>query len=382
VPIPTVPDVDAIAAIPDPVLRNLRITHCYHELARAVAQRVAPGANWCTFATWASRQAGQTIRGEDFARAADSVFGTPEVRALLERAIALADRRVMASAVAPLVTEVRRIIDPAAALRRSAAAVAAGNLKVFHEIAREFARWLATAAAAGPPDQAATSAFCAALRPGEPPEGQRLLGEAFAAYGDACHAQEPDARAERLLLANLLVGFHEQTRLQPEIASALNAAIDEETRGRLLALFLPGPWLRVRASVARMIGRPLPLDRAIDDLLAAVRRELRLVLTHALMTLRVPGAVLRLGSDVPGGFPAELRRVDHPSLRALLARVDPTPDSAVGSGARDWANLAQRMHFITDFFRTWHARAELFEAPFAPAQVDEMLAGRVPHGGL
>ena len=74
--VPTVSDVDTIGAIGDPVIRNLRITQCYHELARAVAERVAPGANWCTFAIWASRQAGQTIRGEDFAHAAEDILGS------------------------------------------------------------------------------------------------------------------------------------------------------------------------------------------------------------------------------------------------------------------------------------------------------------------
>ena len=65
--IPTTVDVDRIAALSEPVIRNLQITQCYHELAAAMAARVS-GANWCTFATWASRQAGQTIRQEDFAR--------------------------------------------------------------------------------------------------------------------------------------------------------------------------------------------------------------------------------------------------------------------------------------------------------------------------
>ena len=54
-----------IAAIRNPVIRNLEITHAYSLLAAAVAARSGQGANWCTFATWASRQAGRTIRGED-----------------------------------------------------------------------------------------------------------------------------------------------------------------------------------------------------------------------------------------------------------------------------------------------------------------------------
>ena len=382
-PDPTVGDIDAIAATADPVVRNLRITQCYHELAAAVAARVSPGANWCTFATWASRQAGQTIRGEDGARAADAVFGSPTVRVLLERVVDAARREVHDSPVETVAAGVRRILDPEPALRRAAAAVAAGNLKVFDEIAREFARWLATAARDGPPDPAATAAYCAGLRPGEPPLGQRLLRDAFAAYGEACRVTDADTRAERLLLANLLVGFHEQNRLQPDIARALDAAIDErDAHDTLLALVLPGWWRRLRVRLQRQVGRPLPLDTAIDALLRAVRNELRVVLTHALMTLRLPGTVLRLGSDVPGAFPAELARVESQPLRALLGRVDPTPDTTQGSGARDWADLAQRMHFIADFFRAWHARPELMQPPFSVVQVVQIAAGRVPGGDL
>ena len=60
-----VEEVRAICRIENSLIRNLRITECYHRLSTAIAQRVGPGANWCTFATWASRQAGCTIRGED-----------------------------------------------------------------------------------------------------------------------------------------------------------------------------------------------------------------------------------------------------------------------------------------------------------------------------
>lgn len=74
--IPTIADVEAIAAIVDPVIRNLRITQCYHELSAVHAGRCSPGANWCTFATWASRQAGQTIRKEDLVRTIARLTGS------------------------------------------------------------------------------------------------------------------------------------------------------------------------------------------------------------------------------------------------------------------------------------------------------------------
>src|SRR5262245_54167180 len=74
-PSPTSPltdEVMQIAAIADPVLRNLRITECYYRLSMAMARRTGQRANWCTFATWASKQAGQTIRGEDILDKLDS----------------------------------------------------------------------------------------------------------------------------------------------------------------------------------------------------------------------------------------------------------------------------------------------------------------------
>ena len=58
-------EVQRIAAIRSPILRNLQITYAYSLLAAEITARSGQGANWCTFATWASRQAGRTIRGED-----------------------------------------------------------------------------------------------------------------------------------------------------------------------------------------------------------------------------------------------------------------------------------------------------------------------------
>jgi hypothetical protein len=62
---PTVEEVRRITAISNPVIRNLEITYCYARLSAAMVRRTGPCANWCTYATWASRQAGRTIRGED-----------------------------------------------------------------------------------------------------------------------------------------------------------------------------------------------------------------------------------------------------------------------------------------------------------------------------
>ena len=62
-------EVARIAALPDPAMRNQQITASYWELSCEMKRRLACHANWCTFATWASRQAGVTIRHQDLADA-------------------------------------------------------------------------------------------------------------------------------------------------------------------------------------------------------------------------------------------------------------------------------------------------------------------------
>ena len=66
---PSPSEIDAIAALAEPIFRNLKITLAYSHVSQAFAAWCPGGANWCTFATWASRQAGCTIRKEDLARA-------------------------------------------------------------------------------------------------------------------------------------------------------------------------------------------------------------------------------------------------------------------------------------------------------------------------
>jgi hypothetical protein len=71
---PTVDEVDRIAHLNDPIVRNLQITQCYYEISPSTARITNFSANWCTFAIWASKQAGQTIRQEDLVRAFEERF--------------------------------------------------------------------------------------------------------------------------------------------------------------------------------------------------------------------------------------------------------------------------------------------------------------------
>src|SRR6185436_9966532 len=57
---------DIIGIKGNPVLRNLLITQCYHDLSTGLAELLSGGnANWCTFATWASKTAGCFVRKDE-----------------------------------------------------------------------------------------------------------------------------------------------------------------------------------------------------------------------------------------------------------------------------------------------------------------------------
>jgi hypothetical protein len=376
-------DVDRVAAIADPVIRNLRITQAYHELSAATAARLGQVANWCTFATWASKQAGRTIRKEDLQRSLEAAFRSSPTAALAATEVTTQASRFGASIpVSESLASVWSVVDPTAALDRASAAVARGNLRVFEEIGREFARFDVECGPDATTDADTLARFVERLRPGEPPNGQRYLRQAFARYHRARFEVDPETRAQLVLLANLEIGFHEQTRLQPEIAEALDAVLVDPGAVRDLvvkALFPDVEWLvRLRLLIARLIGRRTLLDVAIDALVVEEQRLVRRILTRHLMSIELGTVRLQLGEDLAGGFPPSLRKIVLPELRDLLDRIDPTRDSPRESGAVDWADLGDRVHFITEMFRSFQESAFLFEPPFTPAQLERLDAGERP----
>jgi hypothetical protein len=151
---------------------------------------------------------------------------------------------------------------------------------------------------------------------------------------------------QSLLLANLEIGLHEQTRLQPEIREALDAPYRT-------ALPIIGP----------------------QKLASKLAREL---ITANLMVLTLPGRVLALGANLPDPLPDAA----DPELMALIARFEPPPGSVDDCGAHDWSELQQRMHYISHLFRAFASAPALAGAPFTDAQIETILAGSIPDGEL
>lgn len=386
--IPIVEEVERIAVMRNPVLRNLQITQCYHELSSAVAARTGPHANWCTFATWASKQAGQSIRKEDLQRAIERALAESQpVNRAIDDVTMAAKPAAGARAIASTRRNVLDALNPFAAIERVSQSVARGNQKVFAEIGREFARFIAQCLSDATFDELHIAQFCAGLREGDPPDGQRYLRQAFTRCYRALFVPGKKARTELLLHANLEIGLHEQTRLQPEIQAAMEAATppgDAQARSVLVALYPSRGEIAFKNYKARSIDmRATPLDAALDDLLKAVRRQMRLFLTEHMMTLWIPSnTALRLGEDLSVQFPASLRRITNADLKVLLKMIDPTPNSRRESGALDWADLSDRLHFIADFFRCYQESPAMLQPPFTDEQAAALRAGRVPEGRL
>ena len=353
-------EVRRIAAIENPVIRNLEITYCYSRLAAAFAERTGKGANWCTYATWASRQAGETIRGEDLRENLER--GLWHGRWLLHPAATLG-RRLLKRGLFQPKTRLGRLTaelhTPFDAFGRASDSVARGNLKVFAEIGLVFARYL----------------------DGEPLHEQGLLAQAFAHYDRMQAESDPQRRGELALLANLEIGLHEQTRLQPQILEALDAAsATQEDLGRrvLGALFPSAPsWWRILNGPAT--AAVALAARAIQRASSKVARE---VITDSMMVLALPGRVLALGTNLADPYPHELADPADPELKELLARFEPVTPELDDCGARDWSDLHQRMHYIVHLFRAFQPNEQLADPPFTPEQVASFGRGVVPAGDL
>jgi hypothetical protein len=364
---PTAATVREIAAIADHAARNHAITTAYFSLSTELRRRLPGAANWCTFATWASRQAGVTIRHEDLLEALrNRLRASAEVSGAIARIQTLLPHRRI-----DLVQLVTSRIGEIGPLRRASEAVGAGNRKVFGEIGFEFARLLHRFDTLDGISDEDLDDFSTALPDSGSAEGLRYLRQAFRAYRSAARTVDPQDRAEWLLLGNLSIGYYEQLRVQPEIRAALDAAVVDP--GSLATALLDR--LGNQEGTFRRLFSPLlpflatPLRRAMTEVAEAASAVVREVVTEHLMTLRLDRVVVRLGRDIQQPFPIELLKPRSQALIDLIAIVDPNPDDARGSGAMDWADFPQRMHFIAEVFRAWQQDESLFASPdLLPAQ--------------
>lgn len=333
----------------------------------------ATNVSWPAFATWASKTAGASIRGEELPRIfVDVLLSSPAAR----RFLAAIEARG-GGAATPRGHDLTGLVEDA--LADISVIIARGNLSVFEELGPLFGRMITTFDGQRVPDAAARDAFLATVRAvDDGAEATSRLRGGFAAYHAAIFEPDPKVKAERILFANTLCGLTEQMRLQPTIEAALDTPVKDAVR-------------RFGSGVLDALGvHGLPRTVA-DELLTLALPEMerigRDVITAEMMRLALPGETLDLAHDVPAGagghvFPDELVKLDLPELRSLVAVYDRTGGTGRHSGAHDWANLDDRMDYIVNLFRARQQQAALLGDPFSAEQVAAMQDGRVPGGAL
>lgn len=251
---------ELLAKFKDPAIRNHMVTEQYYRVSQATEELLPGHANWATFAVWASRQAGSAIRGEPL------------------RGLSGFDADVSRS-------------------------ISHGNSLVASEIAPLFGAFAQTLG--NNPNATFQDVWRAAGSPANKP----LLREAFQNYFDAYQLRRlgggADAIAEKILVANALVGQHEQTALQGDIDSSMRVA-EFAFGGISLAWAMAG-----------------------------------------MLDLELPGRRLDLDRDLTGQFPQELRALSNPRARQLEQQYG----GLRGTGTRDWPDFQQRMEYIFNLFR-------------------------------
>jgi hypothetical protein len=360
-----------------PVRRNLLITQAYHDLSTALAQALGvENANWCTFATWASRSAGRFIREDEIPTVFRALLGDSEPIGVTLARVNDALNRVHDGAALDgdiLLAAARGIVHHVATL------ITAGNLAVFGELAPIFAR--ALDALAADPGVTALDALCDTLTSGLSEKGgQSMLRSALEAYVAARSESDPRHKAARMLLANGQIGLHEQIRLQPFIAGAIDAPIRDSIYDALQEWGQGMPAV-VRDKIHVVAGR---LFSPIAD---GACRLWRLFATRELMTLSLPDGTLVLGKDLPAPpgtplYPPVLDPVADPEAMTFLSQYGADRPGTPGTAAVDWSNLSDRMRFILDLFRSRQCDGALFGEPFTADQRAAMLAGKAVRGPL
>jgi hypothetical protein len=361
-----------ISAIDDAALRNLWITAAYADFAlrlqRFVDQR---DHTWCGFAVWASATAGQSIRRQELPGVLLSILDRSHHRQRIDEANRrLRWVRLLVFAPPLAFDDVLAALDEA--VDEVSARIGHGNKLVFDELAPLFVAFIEAAESRRLESDHDVDA---ALRSSGVAAADEV-SEAFRWYGRALRSSDPVARARNMLAANVLAVAHEQQRLQHDIATALAAGPDSIDR------LIEGPH-RGRHRHRRWL-RFGPLRRAVGHVALGAWDE---VATELMMTLRVPHRTLRLDHDVPPDadgrtFPVDLADLADPleptEPSEVYARWDRTGGTGRHDGARDWSKLPLRMNFIVNLFRSRQQDTALSAPPFTSAQLEAMVAGRMP----
>jgi hypothetical protein len=363
----------------DPILRNLKITQCYADLSQGIAMRVGDeNVNWCHFATWASKTAGRFIRLENMnVQLHDALHHNSEYQDWL---LLIKDKFYELD----IEHEFEHAHVHTAAhnsISVISADIAAGNLKVFSELGIVFSSMIDAFDKSLRGNRDSVESLVQTLRQGDSHSGgQDLLANAVRDFHAALHEKDQYKKAELMLRANAQTGLHEQIRLQPYIAAAMEAPLPKTFSSHAkkhLTDNIPDHKHHLLHSI---------FDQYITPITHKVHNAWLNMSTHYLMTLVLPDGVLHLGHDLPKPeganlFPDHLVNLRDEGLNNLLHQFQAhtiTPHCK----ARNWSVLEDRMHYILNLFRSRQQHRPLHLSPFETLQIEHLHENKMPMGKL
>jgi len=162
-----------------------------------------------------------------------------------------------------------------------------------------------------------------------------------------------------MLLGNLLIGLHEQTRLQPRILAGLNAPVEDLLHRHL------NEGLSATESLAEPTRWKLWLGSLFDSLVGDLEEIWRRVATETLMNLSLPGGEqLALGELAELDPPPALSDLSQPPRLGELWKQFQQAGSVTG----DWGCPSDRIRFIQRFFRVYDLPPQPWQTPFISQQ--------------
>jgi len=345
------------------VVRNLQVTQGYYRISNAMKKYVSSkNVNWTSFATHASKTAGQALRHELMPGLLKSSLlrmgGYENTFMFLNEGL---------GSVEPQLSEDQNS-RLGGAFRHVSLLVSDGNITVFEELAIPFTVFIDSFKDDWEYNEVKLQAFLDEnFKPGPLSEGgQDYLKEAFTAYYNARYETRAKAKAEYVLIGNLLVGLHEQTRLQPQIEQSMAVPLELFSNNPNDPGTENGKKSKFSPMMSGVIGKAF---------------------TQMMMLITLPSRDLKLGQTViaPTGvasFPIDLLEIEEPRCLELVRMFETSQDTLTGSGAENWSSLRDRMSFVVDFFRSHQQYRRMWDPPFSEEQAKVVESGHFPAGPL
>jgi len=366
---PSVLDIQKTVALnANAILRNLKITQGYRDLSKAMTSMTGGGnVSWCGFASWSSKTIGVFVRDANMSqRGLQAITQSPIYQSTIQQILNILATAGLGGG-GPSDNILLQALDDAVANLKE------GNADVYGEIGALYSRLISALGNDANLDLTRLAPVVAPYdsRPSEE-GGQRLLIQAAENYYRARFEANGSLKAQLILLANAQIGKHEQMRLQRHIDEFLGGSIEQ----------------RIVDHYQQKCGGRAPIEAAVGLLAHAAGALARQLWTRfatgLVLHLDFPGnETLHLSLDVPlprgkALYPLELQNLNNADVIASLRQFNADGPSAVGTGARDWSNLGQRMHYILVLFRSRQLEPILFSDTFSSAQQSDIAAGRMP----